>query len=361
MVWISSFGVLGNKGAKPMKHSHILKRVVGLVLGIAFVFAGADVITISSGTPGAAGNTVNDFVNYIYAQLLEVAEYNTVLRQFGQKTPVPEHGGKTIQFVREERLPFNSNPAQLTEGVTPDAEGITVSEFTATLSQYGRLVKISDIAELTARHNLVAQTVRNLGLDAADLYDALIYNVLSAGTSTYLPNGRSGITNLVATDTVSYNDLVELDALLRGGGAKPFEIGDYAMVIPPQVKASLVKDTVFLQAAQFKAPEKIWRGEIGQFAGHRVVETNSQVFAPQTQAISGKTTTVYTSFAIALNAYQISDWQNLRVFVTPPGGGSDALYQSWKIGYKFAAKSVITNNSWLYVMFSAGNNSVNHA
>jgi hypothetical protein len=42
------------------------------------------VITVSTGTVGAAGNVTADLQTYFSAQLLQVAERNMVLDQFGK-------------------------------------------------------------------------------------------------------------------------------------------------------------------------------------------------------------------------------------------------------------------------------------
>ena len=72
-----------------------------------------------------------------------------VMDQFGEKVPVPSNSSKTIQFVREEKL-SNAVPAQLVEGIAPDAQGITLNQFQAVMEQYGSLIRLSDLAELTA-------------------------------------------------------------------------------------------------------------------------------------------------------------------------------------------------------------------
>jgi hypothetical protein len=56
----------------------------------------------------------------------------------------------------------------------------------------------------------------------------------------------------------------------------------------------------------------------------------------------------------------LSDFQNLRVYVVAPGGQVDPLQQSRKIGWKFAFKSIITNQTWIKRVRSAGLNSVNN-
>lgn len=99
---------------------------------------GGDVVSVTSGTAGNAGSVVASLITYLAASMLEVAELTTVLDQFGDKQPLPNNNSKTIRFVREEKLSVATTPTQLTEGIAPDAVGITLNQFEATIEQYGR-------------------------------------------------------------------------------------------------------------------------------------------------------------------------------------------------------------------------------
>ena len=318
----------------------------------------ADVITVTTGTVGNAGNVVASLITYLSAKLLEVAELNTILDQFGDKHPLPSNNSKTIRFVREEKLAVSATPTQLTEGVAPDSVGITLNQFEATAEQYGSLVRISDLAELTAKHNIVERTIYILGLEAAETYDQLIFTVLDAATNNFRPNSKAADTNLVGSDHIGYVDLIELDALLQDQGGRPMEGGEYVFATPPQVYAALLKDPDFKAAAQFGDPARIWRGEMKMLGGFRIVRTNAPGFAATAQTPAGQADKVYSSFALARFAYQITDLQNLRVYVVAPGGQSDPLQQNRKIGWKFAFKSIITNQTWIRRVRSAGLDSV---
>src|SRR5258708_36030195 len=103
---------------------------------VAFGF-GPDVVTVTSGSAGNAGSTAAELITYMSARLLEVAEFNTILDQFGDKHPLPSNSSKTIRFVREEKLTVAATPTQLTEGIPPDAVGITINQFQAITEQYG--------------------------------------------------------------------------------------------------------------------------------------------------------------------------------------------------------------------------------
>jgi N4-gp56 family major capsid protein len=99
--------------------------------------------------------------------------------------PLPSNSSNVIRFVREEKLAVPSVPVQLVEGIPPDAVGITLNQFEATMEQYGVVTRISDLAELTARHNIVERTIYVLGLQAAEIYDQLV-NPMASSKPNYI-------------------------------------------------------------------------------------------------------------------------------------------------------------------------------
>ena len=339
----------------------LLNKALSLV-GMLFGF-GDDVVTVitgSVGTPGASGSLASDQQTYFSAKLLEVAVLFTVLDQFGDKDPLPSNSSKTIQFNRLEKLATSTAPVQLVEGVQPDATGLQMSQYTAVAEQYGLLLRLSDLAELTSKHDVVGRALYVLGLHAAETYDILIFNVLAAASNLYFPNAKTSTATVTSNDKIGYVDLTALHANLMDQGGRPFDDGDYVIVVPPQVHASMLQDPDFKASNQFGKPERIWKGEVQELTGFRIVKSNAPGFTPILSVTSGSAAKQYNSFAIARNAYQISDLQNLRVYAAAPGGQTDTLQQNRKLGYKFAFKAIITNQNWIWVIQSAGQNSVNN-
>ena len=163
---------------------------------------------------------------------------------------------------------------------------------------------------------------------------------------------------MTAADKLSYVDLVQLSALLSVAGGRLFEGGDYVIAVHPQVFASLQQDPDWKASVQFGAPDRIWRGEVGMLAQFRVVKTNAPAFVATAQAGSGDASKVYSSFALARFSYHITDLQNLRFYQVGPGGHTDPLQQSRKMGWKFMFKTVITNQNWIRRVRTAGADSV---
>lgn len=186
-----------------------------------------------------------------------------------------------------------------------------------------------------------------------------MFNVLDAATTVFRPNGKVSDATLVADDKLAYTDIVQIHASLMDGGARPYDDGDYVLVLPPQVHAAMQNDPDFKASNQLSKPERIWRGEVQELAGFRFVKSNAPGFAATSQAGAGFANKVYSSFAIGRNAYQVSELQNLRVYAAAPGGQIDTLQQNRKLGYKFSFKTIITNQNWITRIRSAGQNSVN--
>jgi N4-gp56 family major capsid protein len=335
-----------------MKYSKLFNLLV-VVFGL-----GADVVTVSTGTVNVAGNAQASQGVYLTAKLLDVAVTNTILDQFGDIVAVPANNSNTARFVRMEKLSAPATPAQLTEGVAPDALGLTLNQFTATLEQYGNVVRITDVAQLTARHPILAAAIEKLGLQAAEIRDILIYNVLDAATNVYRPNNKAGDTNLTASDQLAYVDVVQLFAVLTRQAAKPYNDGQLALVLAPEVYAPMLKDPDFKSSVQLAAPERIWRGQVGSLANFAIVQSNSPSFASTAQAGSGQASKVYSGFAVGRGAFQVTDWQTLQMYTAAPGGQADVLQQNYKAGWKLAFKAIITNQNWLRRVRTAGIDSV---
>jgi N4-gp56 family major capsid protein len=344
-----------SEGKSPYQDKEMNKffSLVFSVLGF-----GADVITVSTGSAGNAGSSAAELTTYISAKALLVAERKLILEQFGDKQALPQGAGKTVRFNRYEKFAVAATPTQLTEGAQPDAVGVTINQFEATVEQYGMLVRLADLAEITAKHPLVQQSVQRVGTHAAEVRDQLVFNVLDAATSVYRPNSKANDTSLVGSDYVTYNDLVALYAKLAEQGGSTFDNGLYAIVLGPQVHAAMLKDPDYKAANQLSNADRIFRGTIDMLAGFNVVMSNAAVGNATAQAGSGQASKVYSGFAMARESFQVTDLQSLEVIITPAGGHGDALKQSTKIGYKFSFKANITNQNWIWRVRSAGLDSV---
>ena len=110
--------------------------------------------------------------------LITLAEPNLVHDQHGQKHDIPANGGKTIEFRKYDSLPKALKP--LVEGVTPHGNKLSVSTLTATISQFGDYIELSDTLLLTAIDNNLVQATELLASQAGRTLDTITRKLIAA-------------------------------------------------------------------------------------------------------------------------------------------------------------------------------------
>lgn len=217
--------------------------------------------------------------------LIDEAQANLVHDQFGQKRPIPQGSGKTIEFRKF--APLNKALVPLTEGVTPDGNSLTVSAMTATVAQYGDYITQSDVLELTALDNTILEATKLLGRQAGLTLDTITRNVLQSGTNVSFASKWSGTTevpvtmraDLDATATLKVDTVQQVVAKLRACNA-PTINGDYVAIIHPYVAYDLMRDPEWIDSHKYAEPTNLYEGEIGKVGGVRFVQsTEAKIYA----------------------------------------------------------------------------------
>ena len=129
---------------------------------------GKKMSTVTTTTLSAEMKTFYDM------RLIDEASPMLVHEQFGQKRPIPQGGGKTVNFRRFS--PLAKATTALTEGVTPSGSSLSVSSISAIVAQYGDYVVQSDVLELTAVDNTILETTKLLGRQAGLTMDTIVRN-----------------------------------------------------------------------------------------------------------------------------------------------------------------------------------------
>ena len=211
--------------------------------------------------------------------LIDEAAPALVHDQFGQKRSIPKNGGKTIEFRKFNTLPKAMTP--LTEGVTPTGKNLEVQTITATVSQYGDYITMSDMLELTAIDNVIVEALKLLGRQGGATMDTVVRNVLQAGTNvTYCPKvaadgSETPVTsraNLDNTCVLTVKVIQQVVAKLRAQNA-PTISGKYVAIIHPYAAYDLMRDPEWIDAHKYASPENLYEGEIGEIGGVRFVQT----------------------------------------------------------------------------------------
>ena len=256
-------------------------------------FSAGDVMNTTAGTveQGALTNdsALSPEMKTFYDKtLITLAGANLVHEQFGQRRPIPKHGGKTVEFRKFSKLP--KALTAITEGVTPAGNKLNVSAVSCTVDQYGDYIEQTDMLELTAVDNTIVEATKELASQAGLTLDTVVRNELVGGTNVmYAPKVSGGTEtevtlreNLTADCKLRVKDVFKAAAELKAVNA-PKIGGSYVAIIHPYVAYDLMQEAgeQWIGIQKYVDPENILRGEIGTLGGVRFVEsTEAKIFAP---------------------------------------------------------------------------------
>ena len=287
-----------------------------------------------------SGNLSVEMKTYYDMTLIDLAEPELVHAQFGQKRPIPKNGGKTIEFRQFSSLPKALVP--LTEGVTPNGRSIDPKAKTATISQFGDYVTVSDLLELTAIDNIILETTRLIASQAGRTLDTVVRDILVGGTNVlYQPKADgsevTSRTALDATCTLTPATVRRAANILKRVNAPKIN-GKYVAIVHPDVATDIMGSPEWQEAQKYVHPEKIYNGEIGELYGVRFVESTEAKIWNNAEDDTPEGLAVYGCLFIANDAYGVTDISGggLEHLVKQKGSGgtADPLNQRSTIGWK---------------------------
>lgn len=269
---------------------------------------------------------------YYSDYLIDNASPLLVHDQFGQKHPIPKNGGKTVEFRKYSPFPKALTP--ITEGVTPDGRKLNVTTLTATVSQYGDYVELSDVLLLTAIDNNLVEATKLLGEQAGETLDTITREVLVGGTNVQYAGGKSARSALTANDKLTVDECFKAARFLKTQKAKKID-GYYVAIIHPDVAYDLMRSADWVNAVQYAGSTQLFEGEIGRVAGIRFVETTeAKIFAKA----GASSKDVYATLVLGANAYGVTSVEGggLQHIVKQLGsaGTADPLNQRATAGWK---------------------------
>ena len=286
--------------------------------------------------------------------LIRLAEPELVHDQFGQKRPIPGGNGKTIEFRKFNALPAVPSDRALVEGITPNGQNYGVTAITATVSQYGGYITITDMLNLTAYDNQMQEIMKVLASQAGQVSDKITRDILAAGTNVmFADHGNDGNderSDLQSDDILTIEDIKKAVRLLKRVNAKTIQ-GSYVAIVHPDVVYDLMNDSEWIDANHYAGSEKIFNGEVGKMYGVRFVETTmAKIWKPSTLPI-------YGTLVLAENAYGVTSLQGggIETIVKQLGSGgtADPLNQRSTAGWKLNKTACILEQSYMVRIESA--------
>ena len=290
-------------------------------------------------TTSTSGMTA-EMKTYYEKRLLDQAEPALVHDQFGDKYPIPQNGGKTIEFRKYDSLPKATTP--LTEGVTPNGQTLNVTTITSDLHQYGGWTPLTDVLQMTAIDNNVVQATRVLASQAGRTMDSITRDVLAGGTNViYAPKQSADGTETAVTSRAGLDKTCTLtpklffQAAAQLGAMNADPIGDsYIAIIHPYAAYDLKTSKEFIEVHKYADPETMFRGEIGKLGNIRFIETSEAKIWKDSTCPSGLA--VFGTLVLGAHAYGVTELEGggLEHIVKQLGYGDDPLNQRASVGWK---------------------------
>jgi len=275
-------------------------------------------------SPGASGQTLaNDIELHIADEVLRIAQRQLVAYQFGQPLTINKQTGVTYTATRYERLPLPFAP--LAEGVAAAGEAITIAQVSATAQQWGDLVRVTDVADMTIKHPLFKQAIRLIGIQQPETIERNVLNILLTATQVNYANSKTSRANLVATDVMSPVEISKIVGALETFGAptfngderidmkvdadartkastKPDAMPHYVALIHPLPVQDLRQNSTIATAWSYSDLNRLYNNDLGEWGGARFCKTNMMPYWKGNAQVTG---TAGTSGNLATASYYI--------------------------------------------------------
>jgi N4-gp56 family major capsid protein len=293
-------------------------------------------------------------------QMLEKAKPHLVHTWFGQVRDIPMNASAQIKFRRYSLL--NAATTALTEGQTPSGSALSTTDVSATVSQYGDFITLTDDLLTQTEDPLILEMNDILGQQAGNTFDQLCRDVLVAGTSVqYASSATSRVTvsptmKMTAAEvreavrTLKENNALKITSMIAPNAnidTVPVN-ACYVGVVHPDTTMDLKADPEWVPVENYPVQSDVMPGEVGKIDEVRFVETTN---AKKFSAAGSTGQDVYATLIFAANAYGVTRiaGKALQTITKPLGsaGTGDPLDQRSTHGWKGYFVAKILNDSFM--------------
>ena len=258
-----------------------------------------------------------------------------VYEKWAQKYILPSNSSTTWKARRYNRLP--AAKTKLGEGITPQCEKLSKVDILATIDQYGSLVMITDVVEITTDGMAMAKRAEMQADQIRNTRDQLCRDTMNATASVITCSHGVGTATLL-----NRTDIDTVATTLYGNLAD--HITGYVKAAPGQGTAPL--RPAYVAIFHYLLREDLMKvsGAIGtqQYPQQNFIDENEWCSVGETRWIQSTQAPVsddgvYSNLIFGKEAYATIKLSSgsLQSWVDPPGSGDDKLRQrgsaSWKM------------------------------
>jgi N4-gp56 family major capsid protein len=178
----------------------------------------------------------------------------------------------TAGIGESDPIPESSFPIVQGSVVTAEfANSVSWTEKLDTFSQF----PIGQMVGMVLRQDQIE------GLDkvafAAYSLGKVFYTPLTASTGTFATGGVAGATAGAAMGVPHLRDITDF---MRTNAIPPFVDGDYLGIVHTDHARGIKDSSEFVEVSKYAQPDRVFRSEIGRYAGARLVEENNATASP---------------------------------------------------------------------------------
>ena len=299
---------------------------------------------------------VDPAVGVVYDRVLLMApqpEY--IYTKFAEKRTIGTKQGTTIKFRRYSRLSAATTP--LSQGITPTGSKLSKVDLTATVSQYGDYVTLTDVVQLTVEDDVVSKTMELQNDQVNNTTDQLCRDYICASaSSTTCSNGTGTATLLNKTDidgvvqTLRSNDckyMYNRVTASTGVGTAPVR-ASYVGMTDTDLEDDLRDVEGFLDVVEYSQTSGVDPVEFGNTGSVRWLTTTQGYTSGSNyyNLIMGRDNANLPYAMVDLGG------GNLRGNMEEPGGNADPLRQRSTIGWTAWEAFRILQDLYIHVLIS---------
>lgn len=254
-----------------------------------------------------ASNFAADVGTYIQKKTLQLTQRQIVLSQIAEKVPLPRGFGTTYNAFRYERVPLPFTT--LSEGVAPSGQIMTITQVTGAVAQWGDLIRVTDVAELTIYHPVFKKAIDLAAFAVTETIERNTFNAVMGGTQVNFVGAVGSRAALTAGSVLTPHEvnraLSALNTLgarayrstdgtdektMAASGAKGVSVADqphYVAVIHPNVESDMRENSTVVTAWSYSDIAKLYNSEIGQWGQIRFTRSNMVPYWVGVAAVTG--------------------------------------------------------------------------
>jgi N4-gp56 family major capsid protein len=289
---------------------------------------------------GTTTTTANALKNYWHDFFIDRLVDYLAMKGLTKRARIPTGNGKVVWWVGVSKV--SAAGASLSEGADPTARSSAAFRVSATLTEYGNLIKNSRLFMDTAIDGTKEQIMDDLARDAAKLIDDNLLATALAGSNVVFAGTATHRSNVISASTATIKDVRKATRALQLSSVPKFQDGFYVGLVHPDVQYDLQSDSAWQDIVRYRDTVKYdIAGEVGRIWGVRFASAPT---IPILVNSASANVDIYRTLVFGPDFVGQSDLGDLEIVINEPGRASE-LRQFNTYGYRFVMASAILKNA----------------